>query len=388
MVDPDPRGAFGCTRRPIRTRHLAGQHRDRARPVAELRFVGGVQVGAARQPRRHVVGDHGHRFGDFDHHHRDYSDRPRVRFLGLRQLDTRGKLAADPTEQSRSARRRAIEYPCHGRDTKSQVRRPPEGDAREAWRLYLSRCEGQSNLRRQGGAVAEPCAVVLRLDARIRGEDAATGRADRGYRFHPYGHRPGGAVARGDAAAAAPAVLQRAPQRRQALPVPEDRPQGAMAASRDYEAGAERRGALLRPVRLGGVGAADAGPRQEAVPVAVVHEGDHRRRSSPVSRVLHPPLRRAVRFAVHEGGVRHGHPADDHVPRGPHGRDWAGPAARDAGSVGSSGVRASCASARPSAGDRADNRAAGDGGAGPDGHGRLRPGARGARGVRAGLVRA
>src|SRR2546425_553861 len=117
-------------------------------------------------------------------------------------------------------------------------------------------------------------------------------------------------------------------------------------------------------------------------------EGDPRGEPSPLFRVLNPPLRRAVRFAVHEGGVRHGHPADDHVPRGPHGRDWAGPAARDAGSVGSSGVRASCASARPSAGDRADNRAAGDGGAGPDGHGRLRPGARGARGVRAGLVRA
>ena len=56
----------------------------------------------------------------------------------------------------------------------------------------------------------------------------------------------------------------------------------------------QRRGALLRAVRVGVVGAADAEHRQEAVPLAVLHQGDHRHGPAALPRLLHPPLHRAL----------------------------------------------------------------------------------------------
>jgi len=47
MVDSDPGSAFGCSRRLIWAGHVAGQQGSRAGPLAELRFVGGMQVGPA-----------------------------------------------------------------------------------------------------------------------------------------------------------------------------------------------------------------------------------------------------------------------------------------------------------------------------------------------------
>ena len=65
-------------------------------------------------------------------------------------------------------------------------------------------------------------------------------RADRRHRVHPDGDGAGGAAARGHPGQAPPAVLQRPPQGRQALPLPEDRPARAVAPRRDHAAGRDR----------------------------------------------------------------------------------------------------------------------------------------------------
>ena len=59
----------------------------------------------------------------------------------------------------------------------------------------------------------------------------------------------------------------------------------------------------------------DAGHRQEALPVALVHEDDHRHGPAALPGLLHQPLHRALHELLHQGGVRRGHRAGDPVPR-------------------------------------------------------------------------
>ena len=53
------------------------------------------------------------------------------------------------------------------------------------------------------------------------------------------------------------------------------------------------------PVRVGVVGAHHAEHRQEALPLALLHQGDHRHRPAPLPRLLHQPLHRALHRLLH-----------------------------------------------------------------------------------------
>ena len=172
--------------------------------------------------------------------------------------------------------------------------------------LYIGKATSlRARVRSYFGSSREPGAEGLRAasaGARPRA------RAD--------AHRGGGAAPRGDAREAAPAAVQRAPQGRQALSVPEGG-RAEPVAPRDYHASRRgRRGAVLRAVRLGGLGAQGARRGEEALPVALLHEDDHRHRRPPLPRLLHQALHRAVHLVLHPRGVRGGHPPDGPLPRG------------------------------------------------------------------------
>ncbi len=115
---------------------------------------------------------------------------------------------------------------------------------------------------------------------------------------------------------------------------------------------AQRRRALLRALRFGVVGADHAGHRQEALPVALLHQGDHGHGPATLPRLLHPPLHRALYGLLHQGGVRRGHPPDHPLPRrqDERGREVAQDA--DGGRIGDAGSssarRCSATRSRPS----------------------------------------
>ena len=206
-------------------------------------------------------------------------------------------------------------------------------------------------------------------------------------RLHRHEHGAGGAAPGGDAGQAASARLQRAPEGRQALPVPEDRRAEPVAAGRDHAAHRERRRALLRAVRQRQLGAPDARRREAALPLAALHRGGDRRRgrgpawtssSAAASRPAPAPARRRSTTR----SIRAGHP----LPGRAHGERAAGAAGADGRGVAEHAVRARGDPAGPDSGHRERLGDAGDGVRAADGRGRVRAGALRRRGGGAGAV--
>ena len=80
---------------------------------------------------------------------------------------------------------------------------------------------------------AQPRAQLLRRAALAGAQDPRPRRADRGLRVHRHAERRRGAAPGSDAGQAPPALLQRPPQGRQALPLPAHRRPERLAARRD-----------------------------------------------------------------------------------------------------------------------------------------------------------
>ena len=168
-----------------------------------------------------------------------------------------------------------------------------------------------------------------------------------------------GAVARGQPDQAPPAVLQRAAEGRQELPVHQGHAGRRLPAHRAHPETGAGREPVLRPVRVGQERGQRDGPDPAALPVPDLHHPHPRRRARPASTL--PPLRhQALPGAVHPGDP------EGRLP----GRHRAGGCSswrvarnrsratspRDGDGLGGAGLRARGRGARPAAGGRAHDR--------------------------------
>ena len=231
-------------------------------------------------------------------------------------------------------------------------------------------------------------ALLLRVRTQHGAPHQRARRSDRHPRPRRDRLRGRRAAAGGDARQAPPAQLQRPAQGRQALPLPQGRRAARLAASDHHPPRRAGRGALLRALRLGGLGAAHARCRQEALPLAFLHEDDHRHGPTPLPRLLHQALHRPLHGLLHARGIPRRDRPDAALPRGPQQRRAATRRAGDGRGLRGARVRARRTPARPGRGDPPRHRAPAHG----DHHRprcrRLRPRAQRRRGLRAGLLRA
>ena len=149
----------------------------------------------------------------------------------------------------------------------------------------------------------------------LEGKDPPARRQDRPARHRHDPHRAGRPPPRSHAGQAPPAVLQRPPQGRQALPLPQGRCRLALAARHHHPPRPERRRSLFRPLRLGKVDPHLARPRQETLPLALLRQRDHRLRPASLPRVLHPPLHRPLHLLLHARRVPRSDRPDHALPR-------------------------------------------------------------------------
>ena len=141
-----------------------------------------------------------------------------------------------------------------------------------------------------------------------RGDTARRSRAswsDRRRRGDRHRHRGRGAPPRAEPRQAPPAAVQRAPARRQVVPVHRRHRRGRVPAGHVHARAAPPRRRLLRPVREREEGAGDARRAQPRLPVPAVRGPEAGPAlGHPVPRLPHRALPRAVRRLHLEGGLR------------------------------------------------------------------------------------
>ena len=240
----------------------------------------------------------------------------------------------------------------HTSKRKKRLYRPAGRDARRPRRLPHARRAGGRSLRREGRQPAQPSALLLCLPVRPRAQDPQHGRPRRRLRLHRDRDGHGGRHPRVQPHQAAQAALQRPAEGRQELPVHQDRLLGRLPADIHHAARHQGRLALLRPLRQRLQRTPHPGAPEEALPLQVLHQDDNRQRPTPLPRLLHTPLRRAVHRRGGQPPVRRRDRPGDHVPGGqgrqgrkvhrrPHVRGRRGP-----------GVRARRGPPRPAQGNR------------------------------------
>ncbi len=234
--------------------------------------------------------------------------------------------------------------------------------ADEAGRLRVPRREGPAALRRQG-EVAAPARALVLPGARPRpADDLAAARARPRRRGDRHEHRGRGAAPRAEPREAAPAAVQRAPARRQVVPLHRADGRGGVPARDVHARASPARRPLLRPVREREEGARDARrpePRLPLPPVRGPEAGPAL--GHPVPRLPHRPLPRALRRLHHAGGLRGDHRRRRAVPLRRHRADPARARAADARGGRRGALRGRGALPQPALLDPAPRGAAGGG---------------------------
>ena len=184
--------------------------------------------------------------------------------------------------------------------------RAHRGAAADARRVPDEEREGPGALRGQGAEPARARALLLRRRRRRPRAGPEPRAPHRGRLRAAHAEREGGAAARERADQAAPAALQRAAARRQAVPRPAPRPAPDLAAPHAGAALRARRRALLRPVHLERRAAPVARAAAPDLPAALVQRG-----RVQGLRAARPALHRARDEAL-PGAVRG--PGDDRRP--------------------------------------------------------------------------
>ena len=158
--------------------------------------------------------------------------------------------------------------------------------------------------------------------------DPAARAADRRPRGDRHRQRGRGAPSRAEPRQAAPAAVQRAPARRQVVPVHRGHGRGRVPARHVHARAAPPRRPLLRAVREREEGARDARRAQPRLPVPALRgaeAGPPLR--DPVPRLPHRALPRTVRRLHLEGRLRRDHRRRDQLPLRRHEDDRARAAA-------------------------------------------------------------
>ena len=207
-----------------------------------------------------------------------------------------------------------------------------------------------------------------RVRSYFQGAAATSARRSRGSSAHrrPRGDRDvdrgRGAPPRAEPRQAPPAALQRAPARRQVVPVHRRHGRGRVPARDVHPRAAPPRRPLLRAVREREEGARDARRAQPRLPVPAVRRAEAGAPlRDPVPRLPHRALPRAVRRLHLEGRVRGDHRRRDQLPLRRHAHDRARAAAADARGGRRRALRGCGALPEPALRDREPRRAAGGG---------------------------
>ena len=185
----------------------------------------------------------------------------------------------------------------------------------QAGGLSLPGRERRRPLRGQGEVAPPARPLVLPEGPGRPGADRAAAEPGREHRGDRHRLRGRGAPPRAEPREAPPAAVQRAPARRQVVPVHRGHGRGRVPARDVHARAAPARRLVLRPVREREEGARDARRPQPRLPLPAVRGPEARTAlRHPVPRLPHRALPGAVRRLRLEGGLPRDHRQRHRVP--------------------------------------------------------------------------